>query len=135
MLSNDLIILMRIANGEDFLSIESRFQGIELVVWRVEAYAICDNNRFSAVHDAVPHKRSPEATSQLDDFCSLGRDRFDLALSGEGWLRTQRDSSGRLIVRYRIVSVIPIAAMEGMLFVEAESASSYCRELKALLSC
>lgn len=124
---------MRIANGENFLSIETRYLEGGHATWRVEAFAVQGDIRFSAIHDSVFCSSGELTMIELEEFGSLLRNRWELMLAETGWLRAVRDSRGHLMVSYRIASSRASAALEGAIPVDGEFSAHFCRQLKALL--
>ena len=85
------------------------------------------------MYDRVVANTSAESSKQMADFAALRAQRFEVDLSEGGWLRLNRDVRGYILIRYRVGRLQAGAAIEGEIVLESESASSFCKELGAIL--
>ena len=124
---------MQIGDDHDFLRLERRDMADPYSAFRAEAKSGSDGYQFSVQHDGVLVDTSETTMTSLLQFENLAVNRFELALSENGWIRVERDSRGHLTVYYRITRWKLAVAMEGEVYVQGECANQFCRELRALL--
>ena len=123
---------MRIGHNDNSLCIEKVGQNSH-PIWRFEATVIGAGWMFAGMYDRVVANTSAESSNQMADFAALRAQRFEVDLSEGGWLRLNRDVRGYILIRYRVGRLQAGAALEGEIVLESDSASSFCKELEAIL--
>jgi hypothetical protein len=124
---------MRIGQNDNYLSLELDSSIVDYPPLRVEAVCTAFGRKFTAAHDGVLISSEEVALQRFTDFESLKIEQMEIALTGEGWIRFQREPRGDITVRYRIEGWNPPAAMEGTVVVEGEYTASFYREFGELL--
>ncbi len=123
---------MRIDADNNYLSLERIKQEGPAPVWRVVA-GVAKEGCFAAVASRAKVLATTETSRRMADYTAHRSHRFEVTLSGGGWLRLRRGRSGRMLVSYRVGRWGRGATLEGRLPVERRCAAALCRELEGLL--